>query len=302
MMAAVFLSCDAVAVKMITSLQPAQLSLYRFIALFVMSMPETVKCQEHPFGPKEDRINLIVRGVFGGMSLFLTYTAFRYLPLGEASVILYSTPISVTVAARIFLKEPCGIFQSVLVIITVIGVVFTTKLPSHLTGDGVAYTNENIYGFLSAIGSFLCRTVQAICIRKSKEVHHAVLMFNFGWVAIIEGLILMAILEDYKLQDCGAEWIYILSIGFFSYCAQNLMALALKSDCAGPVITVMSAAGITISFLLQIFLFHESTDAYAIVGAVLVGSCIVGASLSKLVSSLPENFSQHKMMRWLKSE
>ncbi|KAF8795044.1 Solute carrier family 35 member G1 like protein [Argiope bruennichi] len=302
MMAAVFFSGDAAAMKMITSLHPAQVSLYRFFALFVMSMPETVKSKEYPFGPKDDRIHLIIRGVFGGISLFLSYTAYRSLPLGEASVIMYCTPITVTVAAWIFLKEPCSIIQSILVIVTVVGVAFTTKLPSQIMGNTVIYTKENIYGFLSAMTACLCRTIQSICIRKSKNVHHAIVMFNFGWMTVIEGLILMAVFADYKLQECGTEWIYILLIGFFSYCGQNLLTLALKCECAGPVSTVMSATAITISFLLQVFLFHESTDISAIIGAVLVGLCIVGAGLIKFMSTLPENLPQCKLLKYVESD
>ncbi|GIY12897.1 hypothetical protein CEXT_203251 [Caerostris extrusa] len=186
MLSGVFYSSAAVIVKEMKNLHPGQLSVYRFIAILVMSLPETVKCGENPFGPKDLRFLLVLRGFFGATNLFLNFIAFRYLPLGEAAVIIFSVPVFVTVAARIFLKEPCGIFQSVTVVLTVIGIIFTAKIPSRLMGHDIFYTSENLYGLLAAVASLLFSTCRFIVIRKVKSVHHAVIMFNFGWVAIVK--------------------------------------------------------------------------------------------------------------------
>ncbi|GFS84167.1 solute carrier family 35 member G1 [Nephila pilipes] len=112
MLSGVFYSAAAVIVKQMKNLHPGQLSVYRFVAILAMSLPQTVKCGENPFGPRDLRLLLVLRGIFGATNLFLNFLAFRYLPLGEAAVIIFSVPVFVTVAARIFLKEPCGIFQS----------------------------------------------------------------------------------------------------------------------------------------------------------------------------------------------
>ncbi|XP_055930816.1 solute carrier family 35 member G1-like [Argiope bruennichi] len=297
--ASISYSAYAVIVKSIANIHPAQLALYQFIGLFIMCMPETVKCGQNPFGPKDMRIFLILRGILGGISIFLSCMAYRYLPLGESAIITSSTPIFVTVGAWLFLHEPCGIFQSIVVIFTVIGVIFTTMLPNQFIGKDVIYNKENIYGLLAAFGVLLCRTFQILFVRKAKKVHHSVMMFNFGWVTIIEGLILLPLLTDFKWHECGTQWIYILLIGICSFCGQTFQNLSLKCEFAGSVSTMMAAVNITLSFLLDLFFFQGIPDSFSIIGAVIVGLCIIFSGLRKWASTLPENSLQHKRFKWI---
>ncbi|XP_055936439.1 solute carrier family 35 member G1-like [Argiope bruennichi] len=301
MLSGVFYSAAAVIVKQMKNLHPGQLSVYRFIAILVMSMPQTVKCGENPFGPKDLRLLLVLRGIFGATNLFLNFLAFRYLPLGEAAVIIFSVPVFVTVAARIFLKEPCGIFQSVTVFLTVIGIIFTAKIPSRLMGKAFVYTSENIFGLLASVGSLLFSTCRFIVIRKVKSVHHAVIMFNFGWVAIIETVTLTLIIGDFQWHKCGVQSFYILLLGLLSYGGQTLLTMALQCELAGPVSTMRAAADIVLAFMWQTFLFHDIPDGFSITGAVLVGFSVVFVGLRKWVSSLPEDSPLHKKLRWIVS-
>ncbi|GIY52958.1 solute carrier family 35 member G1 [Caerostris darwini] len=299
MLSGVFYSSAAVIVKEMKNLHPGQLSVYRFIAILVMSLPETIKCGENPFGPKDLRFLLVLRGFFGATNLFLNFIAFRYLPLGEAAVIIFSVPVFVTVAARIFLKEPCGIFQSVTVVLTVVGIIFTAKIPSRLMGHDILYTSENLYGLLAAVASLLFSTCRFIVIRKVKSVHHAVIMFNFGWVAIVETVTLTAITGDFKWHKCGVQNVYILLLGLFSYAGQTLLTMALQCELAGPVSTMRAAADIVLAFMWQTFLFRNTPDSFSIVGAILVGFSVVFVGLRKWVSSLPEESNQRKRLRWI---
>ncbi|CAL1302035.1 unnamed protein product, partial [Larinioides sclopetarius] len=153
MLSGVSFSIVSVIVKQMKNLHPGQLALYRLIATFVMTMPETVKIGQNPLGPPGFRFLLVLRGIFGGLGIFLNFIAFRYLGLGEASAIIFSSPVVVTIFAKIFFKEPCSTLQSIAVMLTVVGIIFTTKLPARLTEIHVEYTTEKIYGLLAAIFS-----------------------------------------------------------------------------------------------------------------------------------------------------
>ncbi|XP_055927554.1 uncharacterized protein LOC129958856 [Argiope bruennichi] len=296
---AICYSIDAVFVKSIKNLHPIQLALYRFTALFCMCIPEVVKSGENLLGPKDVRFFIFLPGFLGGISIFLAYTSYRFLPLGESFIITSSIPIFVTFAAFIFLKEPCGVFQSFLVVFTVIGIIFTTKVPSRLIGTGVVYTTENIYGILAAIGSLFCRTCMMLSIRKAKKADHSVIMFNYSWISLVESLILLPVLTDFKIHECGIQWFYILVLGIINYAAQTFLTLSLKCEFAGPVSTIMSAVCIILAFLWQTFLFHDIPDYFTITGAVIVGLCIVLTSVRKWVSALSENSSQRQKLKWI---
>ena len=299
MLSGVFYSTAAVIVKQMKNIYPGQLAMYRFIAILAFSFPEAVKCQENLLGPKDLRFLLFLRGIFGATNLFLNFLAFRYLPLGEAAVIIFSVPVFVTVAARIFLKEPCGIFQSVTVFITVVGIILTTKIPQKLSGQSLSYSSESIYGLLAAVGSLLFSTCRFIVIRKIKSVHHSIIMFNFGLVAIIETATLTAIIGNFGWHDCGLQNFLIIVLGIVSFAGQTLLTMALQCELAGPVSTMRAASDIVLAFVWQTVLFHNIPDVFSSVGAVLVGASVILVGLRKWVSALPDDSNNKKRLEWI---
>ncbi|CAL1262457.1 unnamed protein product [Larinioides sclopetarius] len=231
MLSGVSFSIASVIVKRMKNLHPGQLALYRFIGTFVMSMPETVKTGQNPFGPREFRFFLVLRGVFGGLSIFLNFISFRYLSLGEASVLIFSSPVVVTVFARIFFKEPCNFFQSISVMLTVIGIVFITKLPARLTANPLipfVYSSEKIYSLVAAIFSMFCMSAMDLITRKVRHVHQSITNFNFGWVGILETAFLTVVLGNFKWQHCGMQSIYILLLALFSYSGITFLVMAFQ--------------------------------------------------------------------------
>ncbi|XP_055931013.1 solute carrier family 35 member G1-like [Argiope bruennichi] len=275
---------SAIIVKKV-SLHPVQSAFYRFVGSLALSIPAVVKSNETPAGPKGFRLILLFAGIFGAGSMLFAFLAYRYLPLYEIFVIFGTTPIFVTVAAHLFLKEYCDIFHSVLLIFSVIGIVFSSKLPSHIIAKDITYSTDNIYGFLAAIAAVLCRTGQMIFIKKAKEVPHSIAIFACCWTGVIESSMLMPAFTEMKLHRCGLEWINIVLIGFLSFFDQAFMTIALQCEFVSLVATVRCAINITMGFLIEAFLFHDEIDYFVIIGAVLVVSSIVSLGLRKWMSS-----------------
>ncbi|CAL1285939.1 unnamed protein product [Larinioides sclopetarius] len=278
-------SFASVIVKHMKNLHPGQLAMYRFIATFFMCMPETIKTRQNLLGPRKLCILMLLRGIFGGLSIFLNFIAFRYLGLGEASVIIFSVPVFVTIFARIFLKEPCSIFQSITVVLTVIGIIFTSKLPSSLSEIPIVYSSEKIFGLLSAVFSMFFMSTLQILTRKVRPVHPSILTFHYSWVGILEIAILTAIIGNFHLHQCGIQSLYILVLALLSYIGLTLVVMAFQCEYAGPVSTVRAATDIGLAFLWQIFIFHDVPDTYGIIGAVLVLFSIILIGLDKWKSS-----------------
>ena len=78
------------------------------MGIFVLTIPMIVYHDLNPFGPPELRHLLILRGLAGATSLFLRFVAFQNLPIADASVIIFSIPVFVSVFAWIFLKVSNG--------------------------------------------------------------------------------------------------------------------------------------------------------------------------------------------------
>ncbi|XP_042911072.1 solute carrier family 35 member G1-like [Parasteatoda tepidariorum] len=295
----VFYSCTAVVVKYVDNLDPGQLCLYRHVAILSLNLPEVIKCRQAIFLPKHFRVLLIIRSICSATHILVSYHAFRRLPLAEANVILFSIPAFVTVAARIFLKEPCGIFQSISVLFTVIGLIFTAKIPSYFSGSPIVHSKDYIQGLIFAFSGIIFDTTQIILLRKTKEIHHATILSNLGIIAIIELASVTAIFGDFKWNVCGWQNLYIIILGIFSYLAHAMMIRAFQCEFAGPVATVRAGSDIGLSFIWQTFLFKAIPDTFSIIGAFLVMVSIFLVGIRNWVSSLPNNSPKLKHLKWI---
>lgn len=294
-MSSVFFSLSSVIVKYVDDISPGELAVLRFVGILIFTLPLVIYSREDPFGPRSARHLLVLRGLVGATSLFLRFVAFRYLPIADASVIVFSIPVFVSVLARIFLKEPCGFFHAFTVFLTLIGIVLLTKLP--IIDDVVSKNSPTyFYGISAALGSTIFGASVYVVIRKMTSVHHSIIMFNFGWVAIIETTVLTFITGEFTAPACGFEQWLVILLGIFSFCGQMLLTLALKQENAGPVAVVRAATDIVLAFIWQIWFFNEIPDVYSISGAVLVSSCVVLISVRKWVMSLPEHSSIRKKL------
>lgn len=63
------------------------------------------------------------------MTLSLLYYSFRELPLGDATTIIFSSPLIVIALSFLFLKEPCGVLRIMVVCTLFAGVVLVARPP-----------------------------------------------------------------------------------------------------------------------------------------------------------------------------
>jgi len=103
-LSALCFSLCSLIVKYLKEFDPSELAIFRFVGIFLLSLPQICYNRLNPFGPRDLRHLLILRGVSGGISLLLRFMCIRYLPISEASVIIFSFPVVVTVMAKVFLK------------------------------------------------------------------------------------------------------------------------------------------------------------------------------------------------------
>lgn len=101
---AIFFSLCAVIVKYLDDIHTVELAIIRFLGIFLLPLPQIAYKRINPFGPREVRKLLIIRGASGGLSILLRFYCIHYLPIAEATVIIFSFPIVVTILAKIFIN------------------------------------------------------------------------------------------------------------------------------------------------------------------------------------------------------
>lgn len=167
-----FFSLSSLIVKLVPSVHPIALATYRFVGILLPSIPIVVYRAEDPF-PKGKRLLLLLRGFLGTTSLMSQFYALRHMPLADASVIIFSVPVFVAIFARIFLKEECGLFHALNILLTLSGCVFIAR-PPFLFGEidprsihGNVYENA-FWGAMAALFGTLFAANVYVVIRTLK--------------------------------------------------------------------------------------------------------------------------------------
>ncbi|XP_075680417.1 uncharacterized protein LOC113789288 isoform X3 [Dermatophagoides pteronyssinus] len=85
------------------------------------------------FGVPGERISLIMRCLCGTISLACFYSSYRYIPLGDATTIRFTSPVFIAIFAHFIVNEPFGLLQIVNALTTLIGVILIGR-PSFIFG------------------------------------------------------------------------------------------------------------------------------------------------------------------------
>lgn len=298
-LSSIFFVLTAAIVKHCDDVDPGQLACFRFLGILLFTIPMVITAGVNPFGPKDKRWLLILRGFAGATSLYMRYSALRFLPIANATVIVLSMPVFVSIFARIFLKEACGFFHVVTIGVTLIGIAFTSKLDVILgLNKGVdTDSSKELYGLLYSMGATLVGSSVYIFVRKVKECHNSVIMFNFSLVAILETSILTSISGGFKIPSdtSMAPW-FLMILAVLSFYAQLLLTKALQLEEASLVSVTRASSEVVCAFLFQIFIFGHLPDVYAVIGSILVTSSVILTAARKWVSTLPKD---HPAMNYL---
>lgn len=288
-----FFSLCSVIVKWMVNVHPMELAACRFVGVLLPAIPILIWRKERPF-PKGKRMMLILRSFVGTTGLMLSFYAFRHMPLADASVVVFSVPVFVAIFARLFLKEPCGLFNVLTVSLTLVGVVLITR-PPFIFGPSIPAfalddrpTSNDLWAAVAAFSATLFGANAYVLLRALKGLHFSVIMTNFGGFALIQTLIVTWSLGALCWPQCGYERLLIVALALFSFGGQILLTLSLQLEQAGPV-AIARSADIVFAFIWQVLFFEEIPNRYSIGGAILVTSSVVLTGLRKWAIALPDN-------------
>ncbi|CAG9830679.1 unnamed protein product [Diabrotica balteata] len=300
-LSSLFFSLCSVIVKWMTDVHPMALAAYRYLGVLLPAIPIIIYREEKVF-PKGKRIMLLLRSFTGTVSLMLSFYAFRHMPLADASVIVFSVPVFTGIFARMFLKEPCGLFNVFSVILTLIGVVLITR-PPLLFGNTINSLGDNgqkteMWGAVAAFSATLFGANAYVLLRALKGIHFSVIMTNFGAFAFIQCLLVTVLLGALCLPSCGLDRYLIVALAVFSFLGQILLTVALQMEQAGPV-AIARSSDIVFAFIWQVMFFNEVPNRFSVGGAILVLSSVLLIGLRKWVLALPYDAKLRRNLSFL---
>ncbi len=216
---------------------------------------------------------LWVRGLIGLGGLQCYFYAVTVLPLAEATVIHFTNPLFVAMAAPALLGERVGPRELVGVALGIVGVVLVAQPAFLFGGEGVVLSPVGVaVGMLGA----LFGASASIVVRKLRTEHPLVVVFHFPLLVV--PLTLPFVIPVW-VAPTPTEWLLLLAVGLVTQFGQLKMTQGLSMEPAARA-TAFSYVQILFSFALGFALFHEVPTRLTWIGAALVtvGTLIVATA------------------------
>ena len=214
----VFFACSSLFVKLLGELPPQEVVFFRSFVQLTFLLPSLIHHKE-PFiaDSKLNMFYLIIRGGAGSLALCCQFYAFEHLPLADATVIVFSSPIFTGIFAYCILGEKWGAFDAIATILCFFGVVlvarptflFTREDPARLRGDW-----EQVVASLVALCGALFVSIALIVLRKLQGVNYLIPVFYLAVVGLVMTAFGLLFTGTLTSIECGShhEWL-LLSLG-----------------------------------------------------------------------------------------
>ncbi|KAK3881498.1 hypothetical protein Pcinc_014063 [Petrolisthes cinctipes] len=287
-------------VKMLTDVTFLEMCVVRHGSVAVLTLLPLVHRGHLPF-PKGYRLPLLLLGVVTTLALSLQYYSFKHVPLADASVIVFATPVFGVIFAFIFLGEKCSFFHFIMILITMTGIVFIARPQFIFKSQFHHYTGQTWWGIWAAFLSTLFSALSLVLVRKIKDLHYSAVMFG----SMVTALIITCFFALYEGQLCTPQnpkdRIILLAFGTFSFISVLCNTKALQIEEVG-LVSITRTTDVVFSFIWQTVFFQEYPDLLTLVGALLVMSCVVLIGLYKWVNSLSPTSSTRQALACLISQ
>lgn len=204
----------------------------------------------------QKKVDLILRGILGLLSLASYYFAITQLNLSTATLLANTSPILVVLLAGIFLKEPITLKLLTIISLSLAGV-FLLVQPEF---------QSNILGYSVGLVSAFFIAFAFLYIRKLKNENSFVVVFYFVTVASL-GSAPWALTK--WVQPSLDQWVLVLVIGITSFFGQIWLTRAFQHGQAA-FISAVGYSGPVFCWILGLVLFNEQMTQSAIAGALVI--------------------------------
>jgi drug/metabolite transporter (DMT)-like permease len=252
-------------VKSLDHFSVYQIVFFRSIGSLFFTLPFLLKNKISLLGNKKGL--LIMRSIFGLISMTLFFLSIKYIAMGTAVSIRYIGPIFAAFFALLFLKEKIKPIQWLFFLIAFIGVLVLKGFDTDIEIKGI------VFALISAVFVGLVY----ITIRKIGGEDHPVVVVNYFMIisAVIGGVLAI---NDW-VNPVGKEWLVLLSLGVFGYFAQLYMTKAMQAGETNQV-APLKYLEVIFTMIIGLFWFGEIYTIWSVLGILLI---VLGLTLNVVI-------------------
>ncbi len=220
-----------------------------------------------------------LRALLSVVSLSLAFSAFVSLPLVDVYVILFCTPLMISVLAVVFLDERIAFVRWILIVLGLVGVLIVLR-PSI----------ESVQlGHLLALGAAFSSAVSAIIARKigSQENMATMILFPLLATILFTGASLYFVYKPMPLEHLAM----MFCVGALGLVGQYCILTGFRNAPAAYV-APMQYSQIIWAMLFGYLFFNESVDHWVLIGSAVTIASGIGIILrERAVSKIQANLN-----------
>lgn len=249
-----------VCVKFVFHIPVMEVVLFRCVVCIIASYAHLKIINQPIWG--NNKKALILRGIFGTISLTAFFFTLQRIPLASATTIQYLSPIFTIILATFIVKEKTGPVQYLFFLLSFVGVILIKGFDGR-----ISYLDLSA-GVLSA----LCSGFAYNLIRRtSKSEHPMVVVFYFPMVALPFAII--GTMFGF-IMPSGTDWLFLILQGVFSQLGQTFMTMALQQEKASGIVN-LQYTGVIFALMLGFFIFNERYPITSLAGMALIITGII---------------------------
>ncbi len=212
---------------------------------------------------------LLWRGIFGFVALSCFFYSVIHLPLAEATVIQFTSPIFTGLLASIFLREKASARIWIAIGMGLVGVTLITRPGILAAAESSALPTTVV--LIGLAGAFLTSCAQVTVRRLTVTEHELIIVLHFQTLALVVGLAAAAPAWRWPTP---LEWAFLLGAGLAGQVGQIGLTRGLKhvEAAAGTVLLYLQ---IVFASLWGLIFLGERPDTWTIGGSLLVLGGIV---------------------------
>lgn len=216
---------------------------------------------------------LVLRGVFGFVSLSCFYWSVCHVPMAEATVLQYTNPIFTAVIAAFVLGERLKPVVLASAALSMAGVLLVTR-PASLFGHGAGLDPGGIAIALTGAISAASAYVTIRELSKTEDADVIVLYFPLVTVPLS-----VVPLWWGTVRPTASDWLVLLGVSLSTQVAQMCMTRAYALEKAGST-SAIGLSQVVFAMIWGVLFFDEHPDWRTLLGAalVVVGTVLVAAT------------------------
>lgn len=199
----------------------------------------------------------VMRGVVGVGSMWMWYYALANMPLADAGVLSFTTPIFITIGAALYFREPVGLVRGSAVVLGLLGAVVVLK-------PGYAVVSA------AAIAAVVSSVLWALSLLMAKDLARfdSSITISFYQPLLIAPIAGLAVIPVWVMPS-GSAWLALVAMGAVAALGNYAYIHALRMTDAS---TLMPADYVRLLWMVMwgYFVFSEIPGLSTWLGAALI--------------------------------